>query len=685
MTWNKFRPIYLLISLLLIISVVTACGGTPPTEAPPAEEAPAEEAAATEAPAEEAAPAEEVMTEEEAPAEEEAMAEEEAPAEGEMAMAGELPAVDPLSVTGDIITAGSSTVFPLSERMAERFQDEGYAGNITIDSIGSGAGFERFCVAGETDISNASRAIKDTEIESCQAIGREPIEFRVGTDALAVVVSQENDFIEGATTEELAAIFSTAETWADVNPDWPAEPIQRFIPGTDSGTFDYFVEAVFEEDEEPILSASNLQLSEDDNVLVQGVEGSPYAIGFFGYAYYNENQEALKALAVDGVSPTEDSAEDGSYPLARPLFIYSDANIIAEKPQVGSFINFYLTNVDDEILDVGYFPASDAALGEAKAKLGAALGVEMAMGESSSAAPAEGEMAMAGELPAVDPLSVTGDIITAGSSTVFPLSERMAERFQDEGYAGNITIDSIGSGAGFERFCVAGETDISNASRAIKDTEIESCQAIGREPIEFRVGTDALAVVVSQENDFIEGATTEELAAIFSTAETWADVNPDWPAEPIQRFIPGTDSGTFDYFVEAVFEEDEEPILSASNLQLSEDDNVLVQGVEGSPYAIGFFGYAYYNENQEALKALAVDGVSPTEDSAEDGSYPLARPLFIYSDANIIAEKPQVGSFINFYLTNVDDEILDVGYFPASDAALGEAKAKLAGALGGLP
>ncbi|MCB9101782.1 MAG: PstS family phosphate ABC transporter substrate-binding protein [Anaerolineales bacterium] len=301
-----------------------------------------------------------------------AMAEEEAPAEGTMAM-GALPEVDPLSVTGDIISAGSSTVFPLSERMAERFQDEGYGGNITIDSIGSGAGFERFCVAGETDISNASRAIKDTEVESCQAIGREPIEFRVGTDALAVVVNRENDFIEGATLEELATIFSTAETWADVNPDWPAEPIQRFIPGTDSGTFDYFVEAVFDENEEPILSASNLQLSEDDNVLVQGVEGSPYAIGFFGYAYYNENQDKLKALSVEGIAPTAESAEDGSYPLARPLFIYSTADIIAEKPQVGSFINYYLTHVNDEILDVGYFPASDAAIDEAKAKLGDAL------------------------------------------------------------------------------------------------------------------------------------------------------------------------------------------------------------------------------------------------------------------------------------------------------------------------
>ncbi|MCB0209494.1 MAG: PstS family phosphate ABC transporter substrate-binding protein [Anaerolineae bacterium] len=391
MYWNKVRPLYLLISLLLIISFLAACGDT--TEAPVKEEAATEEAVVEEAPAQEEAAVEEPAAEE-APAEEEAAveeevaaepteevmeeaaaeepAEEEAMTEGSMAM-GELPEVDPLSVTGDIITAGSSTVFPLSERMAERFQDEGYGGNITIDSIGSGAGFERFCVAGETDISNASRAIKDSEIESCQAIGREPIEFRVGTDALAVVVNQENDFIEGATLEELASIFSTAETWADVNPDWPAEPIQRFIPGTDSGTFDYFVEAVFEEDEEPILSASNLQLSEDDNVLVQGVQGSPYAIGFFGYAYYNENQETLKALAVEGVAPTEDSAEDGSYPLARPLFIYSDANIIAEKPQVGSFINYYLTNVDDEILDVGYFPASDAALDESRAHLAEAL------------------------------------------------------------------------------------------------------------------------------------------------------------------------------------------------------------------------------------------------------------------------------------------------------------------------
>ena len=327
----------LFVSLLAAALMLSACGGSEPTSAPTATLPQPTEAAAEPI----SAPAPQ--------------------AEGTI-----LPEVNPLEVTGDIVTAGSSTVYPLSEAMAERFQDEGYSGNITIDSIGSGAGFERFCVQGETDISNASRPIKDSEVESCQSIGREPIEFRVGTDALAVVVSQENDFVDNATLSELALIFSTADTWADVNPAWPAEPIQRFIPGTDSGTFDYFVEEVFDENEEPILSAADTQLSEDDNVLVQGVLGSPYAIGFFGYAYYAENADTLKILSIEGVEPTADSVDRGEYPLARPLVIYSSAEIMQAKPQVASFISFYLSYVNEEIVDVGDFPASVEALDAAE-------------------------------------------------------------------------------------------------------------------------------------------------------------------------------------------------------------------------------------------------------------------------------------------------------------------------------
>ena len=280
-------------------------------------------------------------------------------------------------VTGDIVTAGSSTVFPLSERMAEVFKNEGFTGNITIDSIGSGAGFERFCKTGETDVANASRAIKDSEVESCAALAtpRTPLEFRVGTDALAIAVSKDNTFLTDITLEQLALVFSTAEKWSDVDPSWPAETILRYSPGTDSGTFDYFVEAVMAPanknadgkadvalGEEAILASTNIQFSEDDNVLVQGVEGSPYAIGYFGYAYFQENEDKLNALSVEGVVPTGDTAENGEYKLARPLFIYSDANIMQSKPQVAAFIKFYLDNVNNEILDVGYFPASDEAL-----------------------------------------------------------------------------------------------------------------------------------------------------------------------------------------------------------------------------------------------------------------------------------------------------------------------------------
>jgi len=353
----------------LLIAFLAACASTP---AVPATEAPAAEATTAEVAAGEEVTATTETSESEATTETAAAA-------GGMA---ELPEVNPLEVEGDIITAGSSTVFPLSEAIANRFVDEGYAGNITIDSIGTGAGFERFCVSGETDISNASRPIKESEVESCRAIGREPIEFRVGTDALAVVVNPENDWVTDLTVEQVAQLFSAdVVNWSDVDPSWPAEPVLRFSPGTDSGTYDYFVEAVMdatfgEEGETKLLDAGNLQLSEDDNVLSQGVQGDKNAIGYFGYAYYAENTGALKLATINGVEGAAENVDNGSYPLARPIFIYSDATIMTEKPQVAAFINFYLTYVNEEILEVGYFPAPADALTEAKNHWLAAAGAQ---------------------------------------------------------------------------------------------------------------------------------------------------------------------------------------------------------------------------------------------------------------------------------------------------------------------
>ena len=366
------RLTMVLLPMVLLALLLAACPSS----------APAPEAAPTEAAAEEPA-ATEVMTGTEAMTGTEMMTDTGAMTDSAAAEGGamvELPEVNPLDVTGDIITAGSSTVFPLTEAMANRFIDEGYAGNITIDSIGTGAGFERFCVTGETDISNASRAIEEDEIASCAAISREPIEFRVGTDALAVVINPENTWVTDLTVEQVAKLFSVdVVNWSDVDPSWPAEPVLRFSPGTDSGTYDYFVEAVMEEtfgDEgaAKLLDAGNLQLSEDDNVLSQGVAGEKNGIGYFGYAFYEENAGSLKLATINGVEGNAEDVENGTYPLARPLFIYSDATVIAEKPQVAAFINFYLTYVNEEIIGAGYFPASEEALTEAKSHLLAAMG-----------------------------------------------------------------------------------------------------------------------------------------------------------------------------------------------------------------------------------------------------------------------------------------------------------------------
>ena len=272
------------------------------------------------------------------------------------ASGAKLPAVDPLKVTGNIVTAGSSTVFPLSQRIAEIFKDEGYKGQITIDSVGTGAGFERFC-KGETDISNASAKISAAQTESCKKNNIEPIEFRVATDALAVVMDNESPFLKSLTILQLANIFSgTYKTWDQVDATFPKEKIILFSPGTDSGTFDYFVERVMSRDKKLILNA-NPQLSEDDNVLVRGVEGSQYAIGYFGYAYFDAERKRLKAISIEGVEPNRESVDNGKYPLARPLFLYSSAKIMKDKPQVASFINFYVNRVPDALKKVTYFPA----------------------------------------------------------------------------------------------------------------------------------------------------------------------------------------------------------------------------------------------------------------------------------------------------------------------------------------
>ncbi|MGP3777893.1 PstS family phosphate ABC transporter substrate-binding protein [Halanaerobium saccharolyticum] len=256
---------------------------------------------------------------------------------------------------GTIKIDGSSTVYPVTQAMAEEFSYENPRVRVTVGVSGSGGGFAKFNV-GETDLSNASREIKESEAEIAAENGIEFTQFIVGYDGITVAVHPENDWANDMTVEELKMIWepnSSVETWSDVRDDWPDEEIDLYGPGADSGTFDYFTEAINGESGE---SRSDFTASEDDNVLVRGISGNKYALGYFGYAYYEENSEKLKAVAVNGVLPNPETIAAKEYtPLARPLFVYAK-NSAVQRPEVEAFLKFYFKNAQEIIPQVGYAP-----------------------------------------------------------------------------------------------------------------------------------------------------------------------------------------------------------------------------------------------------------------------------------------------------------------------------------------
>lgn len=275
--------------------------------------------------------------------------------------------------SGNISVDGSSTVYPITEAVAEEFRAEKPKVNVTIGVSGTGGGFQKF-TRGETDISDASREIKDKEAAAAKENNIDYVQLEVAYDGLAVVINPENDWAKSFTVEELKKIWEPAAQgkitkWSQVNPEWPDEEIHLFGPGVASGTFDYFTEAIVGESG---ASRGDYTASEDDNVLVQGVAGDKYGLGFFGLAYYEANSDKLDLAAVDGgngpVTPTAESVNNGTYaPLSRPLFIYVSSKAIQD-PTVVEFVNFYLDEAGSLAKDVGYFPLAENEYAEQKAK-----------------------------------------------------------------------------------------------------------------------------------------------------------------------------------------------------------------------------------------------------------------------------------------------------------------------------
>ena len=339
----------LMLALVLSIAAI-ACGGAEETPAT----APSQAASGqTTAPVATTAPSQAAPGQTTAPV---------ATTASSQAASGQTTAPVAMELSGTIEIDGSSTVFPVSEAVAEEFGKLHPDVRVNVGVSGTGGGFKRFTV-GETDISDASRPIKEAEAQAAVDNGIEYYPLRVAMDGLSVLVSPDNDFVECLTTDQLKTIWepgSTVSKWSDVDPSWPSSDIVLYGPDTDSGTFDYFTEEIMGEAQ---VSRPDYTASADDNVLVQGIAGGKYSLGYFGFAYYQENQDKLKLVAVDSgngcVLPTSESIENGTYsPLSRPLFIYVSKQSM-ERPEVKAFVEFYLDNAADLAQEVGYIKLGD--------------------------------------------------------------------------------------------------------------------------------------------------------------------------------------------------------------------------------------------------------------------------------------------------------------------------------------
>lgn len=284
------------------------------------------------------------------------------------------------------------------------------------------------------------------------------------------------------------------------------------------------------------------------------------------------------------VTPNPESIESGEYkPLSRPLFLYVNTAAL-KRPEVVAFLEYYVSEAGQELVsEVGYVKLSDESFQKAKKTLTDAI--------AASGTTVSGDLA--------------GEIKIDGSSTVYPVSQAVTEDFSAKHRQVKAVVAKSGTSGGMKRF-VVGEIDIADASRAIKDTEIEACKSNGIDFIELKIGIDGLTVVVNSENDWVAGLTVAELKKIWepgSQVKKWSEINPDFPDQPIVLYGADTDSGTFEYFTEEICGS---VGASRSDYNQSPDDNFLVTGVSGDKFALGYFGYAYYIENQEALKPLAI-------------------------------------------------------------------------------
>jgi phosphate transport system substrate-binding protein len=345
-------------------------------------------------------------------------------------------------------------------------------------------------------------------------------------------------------------------------------------------------------------------------------------------------------VAINGVLPGTDASK---YKLTRPLFLYTDLYALRARSGLAAFINFVLLNVDKEIQAVGYLSGGQAALDESKARF---LNV------------------------------IQGDLLVMGSTTVTPLALSAQSALTTTNYTGYVVVSGVGSGAGFTAFCDKLTSQVAMLSREMSEDEIQKCIKKGRQPIQFRAGSDAFSIVINSRNKFLKNVTIAEFKAIYA-AERWSQVNPEWPNERIDHFISDPSTGGFSLIADVIYGGDQKTPLAGPNLRTTFSGVETAERVSQNEYSIGVMAYTFYQQYKDTLQIVTLNGIEPSLENIENGAYKLSRPLNLFSDATIIRNRPQTAAYLYVFLSNLNEDTKRLGYFAPSQRINDENIAKL--------
>jgi len=547
-----------------------------------------------------------------------------------------LPQFYPLDIEGDMIVDSNYSTSSLIKRVYRRFTVEGYEDTVQVNEIGMEKAIRFYCRDHTIDITQIDRPMTSQELASCVTNGRLPAAFPIISDPIAVVVNANNDFLEDVSMEELAQIFR-AERWSDVNEEWPDELIIRLLPELNSGITRRFAQVVLEQDASAIADLRNTTLYEDPLIIDQNIERNLYSIGFMSYAYYNNSPDFMNVLTIDGEPPLylpldeyESAEVNENYPLQVTQRLYADMNQLPVKENVQAFVNFAIAQTQAEGMQWGYNPLPTELWDQSKRRFVQA--------------------------------TTQNNIVVAGSVAVAPWVDMGYQQFREEGYTTNLVLRRESSAAGISSFCEEdSNVDIAMTNRLIQADEADLCAENGREPFGIRIGSDMVAVVINRSNTFVKNVTLNQLGEIF-TAERWSDVDEEWPDEPIQRFVPGTDSGTFSLFAGRVLRGDSEALEGAPNTTFDNDEDVLIDGIVGDVFSLGFMAYDDYAKRSNDLSLMAINSVRPDAAIEENKPYLLESPLNLYIDPADLQKNLQLTAFIAFQLRNSDTYLAELGY-----------------------